>query len=144
MELSPQFSSEDALLGSDEGILYNNAVAQDERMGSGSDNDSESEDEPLLGDQPVDYSQLERVLVGGSYGRSGSLRSGSRGGGSSQLHNVGTQSGSRRSVGQVRLFTTAAGRTGIRGMGRMRAGRGGRSSLVPESMAVEDITAVGT
>ena len=76
MAFSPQSYSEDALLASDEGVQYNNVVAQDERMGYGSDNDPSSGDEPLVGYLDVDYTQLERVLAG-QHRRSGGRRSAS-------------------------------------------------------------------
>lgn len=99
MALSPQSTSEDALLASDEGILYNNALVEDERMGSASDNSSAEEE--LIGEQTLDYTQFERVLEGGWRRRSGGTRSGSGGQQSVLNTSTGTQQGSYRAVGQV-------------------------------------------
>ena len=135
--------SEDALLASEEGIQYNNALAQDERMGSGSDNDSSSEEEELFGDQTVDYSQLERVLVGG-FSR-GSVNGCSESEGQHSLSNsAGTQHGTYRAVGQVRLFTNNPSRSGSRGGRRFRASPHGRHYALSDSMSIEDITVVGS
>ena len=67
MAFSPQPSNEDFLLGSDQSPEYNNAVAQDDTMCYGSEDEHSSGDELLVGDhQDADYSQLDRVIGGGS------------------------------------------------------------------------------
>ena len=149
MAFSPQPSNEDFLLGSDQSPEYNNAVAQDDTMCYGSEEEHSSGDELLVGDQDADYSQLDRVIGGGSRAsqtvgveerrRIGGRLTAQRGG-ASQLQSFGTQHGRRQQVHSVRLFTTPPGQP----VRRAAAPTVPPVNAVPDCMSVEDITAVGS
>jgi hypothetical protein len=64
MAFSPQPSNEDVLFQSDQSPQYNNGVAQDETMCYESEEEHFSGDELQVGDQDVDYTQLERSSPG--------------------------------------------------------------------------------
>ena len=124
-------------------------MAQDDTMCYGSEEEHSSGDEFLVGDQDADYSQLDRVIGGGSgasqtVGAEERRRIGGRltaqRGGASQLQSFDTQHGRRRQVHGVQLFTTPPGQR----VRRAVAPTVPPVNAVPNCMSVEDITAVGS
>lgn len=147
MAFSPQPSSEDLLLGSDQNPQYNNAVPHDETMCYGTDEEHSSGDELVVGDQELDYSQLERVIAGPERRSGGRLpTSRTR---ASQPTNFGSHRGRIRLVNGVRLFTAPleCTTTAQRFSAPEHRIRGAAVPTAPACTAVpestEDITAVG-
>ena len=134
MAFNPQPSNEDVLFQSDQSPQYNNGVAQDETMCYESEEEHSSGDELQVGDQDVDYTQLERIIAG--TGRRNGGRVSAQRSGASQPQSFGTQHGRRRSVHGVRLFTTPPG--------QQSRGTAAQSTAVPDCLSVEDITGVGS
>ena len=116
MAFNPQLSSEDLLLGSDENPLYNNVVPHGERMCYGSDEEQSSGDDEVVGNQKLDYSQLERIIAGPERRSAGRVPMPSTG--ANQGTTFGRGRGRVRSVNGVRIFTAPPEcTTAARGLG---------------------------